>query len=98
MSTDTALNTDRTFPLRFALPREFVPVDLTAEPAERAEKLHRRLVESLPQLTDEQKLHVLMANQYVVGRMLAEGVLYAATFLGRSDHDPTALTTAQFIV
>ncbi|GAA1238752.1 hypothetical protein GCM10009676_24170 [Prauserella halophila] len=95
--TDTP-NSQRRFPLVFALPAQFRPVDLSADAATRASRLQEQLESSLPGLSGEQLLHVLLANQYSVERMLDEGVIYAATFLGRSDRDPNAASMAQFSV
>lgn len=87
-----------TFPLKFSLPAEFRPIDLACDAAQRAEALHEQLLTNLPDLTADQRLHVLLANQYMVERMVSEGVIYAATFLGRSDRDASALSVAQFHV
>ncbi|OLT45129.1 hypothetical protein BJF85_01560 [Saccharomonospora sp. CUA-673] len=86
----------RPFPLTFALPTEFRAVDLTADAATRATRLQAELDRTLPGLEDEQRLHLIVANQYAVERMLDEGVLYAATFIGRSDRRPGAASIAQF--
>ncbi|MBB3661168.1 hypothetical protein FB384_000072 [Prauserella sediminis] len=95
--TDT-VNPQQRFPLAFTLPAEFRPADLTADAATRATRLQEQLESSLPGLSGEQLLHVVMANQYAVERMLDEGVLYAATFVGRSDREPNAASMAQFSV
>ncbi|MCP2252244.1 hypothetical protein LY13_000983 [Prauserella aidingensis] len=84
--------------MAFALPAEFRPVDLSADAATRAARLQEQLASSLPGLSGEQLLHVIMANQYAVERMIDEGVLYAATFLGRSEREPDAASMAQFSV
>lgn len=96
--TDHIQDENDRFPLEFSVPGEFTPIDLTSSPAERAEKLYGALTAYSPDLTPLQIAHLLAANQYMVERMINEGVLYAATFTGRSDRDPTAATTAQFIV
>lgn len=83
-----------TFPLKFALPQGFQPIDLAETPNRRADRLLGRL-SALP---PEERLHVVLANQYMVERMVEEGVIYAATFVGRSERDPAAATTAQFTV
>lgn len=85
-------------PLTFALPEEFRSVDFGEEPASRAERLYEQLRSSLPGLTAEEQLHILLANQYAIERMVDEGVIYAANFLGRSERDPTAPSIAQFTV
>lgn len=97
LDTDTP-NSQQRFPLAFALPAEFRPVDLSADASTRATQLQERLESSLPELAGEQLLHVLMANQYAVERMVDEGVIYAATFLWRSERDPSAASMAQFSV
>lgn len=98
MPTDTEGTHGSRFPLAFALPTEFRPIDLTADSATRATRLYDELNHTLPDLDEEQLLHLLVANQYAAERMIDEGVIYAATFLGRSDRDPGAASTAQFTV
>lgn len=87
-----------TFPLRFGLPAKFTPIDLSADFETRMKRLHNQLASAAPNVSEAERLHLLLANQYAVERMLTEGVIYAATFLGRSDRNPTTATTAQFTV
>lgn len=82
------------FPLKFALPHGFHPIDMSEPPDRRAERLY----DQLSGLTPEQRVPVVLANQYAVERMMEEGVIYAASFVGRSERDSTAATTAQFTV
>jgi hypothetical protein len=99
MTSSTALDGKTSdFPLGFTLPDGFQEVDLAATPASRADRLLDSLEKTLPELTGEEKLHLVFANQYSVERMVAGGVIYAANFVGRSDVDLTAATTAQFSV
>jgi hypothetical protein len=94
MITNKITDDETRFPLTFALPQGFHPVDLSAPPDRRADLLY----DKLPWLTPEQRVNVVLANQYGVERMIEEGVIYAASFVGRSERDQTAATTAQFTV
>ncbi|MGH3622489.1 MAG: hypothetical protein ACRDQ5_11965 [Sciscionella sp.] len=84
------------FPYRFRLPQGFHELDLAERPEPRAERLLDSLRQNLPGITDEQLIHAIIGNQYAVERLVDEGTIYAANFIGRSDHDPTAASTAQF--
>lgn len=86
------------FPLAFSLPEGFRSIDLRSEPARRGDELLERLNAAMPSLTGEDALHVVLANQFLAERMIEEGVVYAASFLGRSEQDPTAASTATFTV
>lgn len=99
MTIGAALDDDEeTWPLKFDLPTAFQPIDLHADAADRGADLYAKLEEAQLPLTEEQRLWLLLTNQRLVERMIQQGVAYAATFLGRSDRDTTALTTAQFTV
>lgn len=84
--------------LEFELPSSFQAIDLSADAADRGAELYAKLQATQLPLTEDQRLWLLLTNQRLVERMIREGVLYAATFFGRSERDRTALTTAQFTV
>lgn len=86
------------FPITFELQHGFQEVDLTADPDARAEQLIQRLRRSIPGLSAEQQLNIVLTYQYAIERMIAEGVIYSSNFVGRSRRNPTAATTAQFAV
>lgn len=86
------------FPLSFALPEGFSEIDLNEDAADRAQRLNQQLERTVPMLTGWQQAHLLLANQYMIGQMLRQGIIYAATFVGRSEQDSTAVSTAQFTV
>ena len=86
------------FPYRFRLPQGFHELDLAERPEARAERLLDSLQQSLPGIPEEQLIYALVGNQYAVERLIDEGAVYAANFLGRSEHEPTAASTALFTV
>lgn len=86
------------FPLGFTLPEGFHELDLSESPECRAERLNEQLERTLPDLTVEQTAHLLLANQFAVEQLVGNGAVFAANFLGRSDRDETAATTAQLVV
>lgn len=86
------------FPFTFDVPETFQEVDLHADAADRAEELHAKLREVQFGLTEEELLGLLLTNQRLVEQLIEQDVVYVATFLGRSEFDTTALSTAQFTV
>ncbi|RCW45159.1 hypothetical protein DFQ14_103123 [Halopolyspora algeriensis] len=98
MSSTEATDTSSGFPLTFSLQPGFEPIDFTETPQQRAEKLLDSLQNTLPGQSGEQYLRVILAYEYSIQRMLEEGALYAANFVGRSARDPSAATTAQLTV
>lgn len=86
------------FPLTFDVPESFQEVNLHADAADRAEELYDKFQELHSGLTEEQLLTLLLTNQQLVEQMIEQDIVYAATFLGRSENDTTALTAAQFTV
>ncbi|MDR7301057.1 hypothetical protein [Haloactinomyces albus] len=98
MSSTEKTDKSSDFPLTFSLHPGFNPIDLTQNPQTRSEKLLESLQSTIPELSGEQYLRVILAYEYSIQRMLEEGVIYAANFVGRSQQDPSAATTAQFTV
>lgn len=98
MSSTTEREARGTFPLAFGIHPGFEPVDLALGPEERANHLIWSLGENMPELENEQVLHLVLANDHLAEAMLSGGVIYAANFVGRSQRDPTSATTAQFTV
>ncbi len=96
LTVETA--TQEKLPLRFAVPREFVELDLAEQPETRAERLIEAMARTLPDTTIEQRVHFVLATEYMVQLMRQSGVVYAATLLARAEDEPPRLTTAQFTV
>ncbi|SDP02367.1 hypothetical protein SAMN04487905_101476 [Actinopolyspora xinjiangensis] len=96
MTRSVSGDSSDTFPLSFGLHPGFQPVDFNESSADRAERLFESARSALPGLTEEQCLRLVVANEYLVRRMAEEGIIYAASFVGRSARDTTAATTAQF--
>ncbi|MBB3051910.1 hypothetical protein FHS23_002939 [Prauserella isguenensis] len=94
----TESNPAATFPLTFSLPDEFREIDLHSDPATRADALYVRMKQYAPGLPTGRQLHLIAAQEALVERMVAEGVLYAAALITRSAGDPLMLSTAQFTV
>lgn len=86
------------FPLTFSLPDEFREIDLHSDPAVRADALYVRMKQYAHGLSTEQQLHLIAAQEALIERMAAEGVLYAAALIAQSDAEPSRLSTAQFTV
>lgn len=93
-----AASPDQVFPLTFNLPDVFERIDLTSSPEIRADHLLDAIERNLPELSQEDRLRLVFANQHAVERMLLGGVIFAANFVGRSEVDRTAASTAQFSV
>jgi hypothetical protein len=85
---------DADFPYTFSLPSEFVRVDLDT----RASALRMSEQLSNAGIPEDQVSHALVHQEYMLVSLLENDVLYAATFLGRSSVDPSALTAALFTV
>lgn len=98
MTTTDVPEKAQPFPLTFTIPAGFHQVDLHEDPGQRAQRLRQSLQRTLPTLGEDELLHVIFANEYVIDRMIADGAIYCANFIGRSDRDPTAASTAQFVV
>lgn len=98
MSYPETTDTSSDLPITFSLQPGFSPIDFTESSQQRAENLLSSLRHSMPELPGEQCLQAILAYEYSIQRMLSEGVLYAANFVGRSAQDPSAATTAQFTV
>jgi hypothetical protein len=89
----------KTLPLWFDVPAEFTRIDLAATPEERAAGLIEQLTQAIPDASPEQRLHLALAREAVIARMLEAGAVYAATLLARTDEaEPPRLITAQFTV
>lgn len=97
---NSAVATDQSgdFPLTFSLQPGFVPVDLAESSQQRAEKLLDSLQHTMPELDESRFLRVILAYEYSIQRMLEEGAIYAANFVGRSAQNSSTATTAQFTV
>lgn len=91
-------DTDSLFPFRFQLPEGFHPINLAATTDERIQSTYNRLRAVVPSWSDEQHLEATAAAAVAVETMLANGVVYAATFLGRSERVPNSATMANFTV
>ncbi|MFD0205827.1 MULTISPECIES: hypothetical protein [Saccharothrix] len=99
-----------TLPFTFDVPPQFTPMDLAAEPADRAARTARLIADAWPEATAAQRTALLSAQETLVARLREAGVRYAATVLEPAgpttglftialhptrDHDPlTALATA----
>lgn len=73
-------------------------MDLTEDPAVRAQRVQNSLKRALPTLGDDEVSHATFANEFLVQRLRAEGAMYCANFVGRSERDTSAASTAQFVV
>ncbi|MDV6012342.1 hypothetical protein [Haloechinothrix sp. LS1_15] len=85
-------------PLTFKLQSGFLPINFSLDTETRANQLIDALRTTVPNLTNEEVLHVVMVNQYMVEHIISEGIIFAANFVGRSRQDFTSATTAQFTV
>lgn len=81
-------------PVWFTVPDTFTGLDLGDDAGARVV----RLVELTSSLTDEQRLHLVLAQELMIESLRRGHVVYAAHCLARSDGDPPRLSFAQFSV
>lgn len=86
------------FPLIFALPDVFHRIDLTEHPTDRARHLADRLQANLHAISEDELACSVIYYQHMIERMVNDGIIYAANFVGRSEYNPTAASTALFTV
>lgn len=82
------------FGLWFSVPDTFTALDLGSDAEQRVGQMLARTTT----LTDEQRLHVVVAQEVLIETMRHSDVGYAATSLVRVDGDVPRLSVAQFTV
>ncbi|QWF84221.1 hypothetical protein [Amycolatopsis sp. CA-230715] len=86
------------FPFRFSLPAGFTDLDLTATIEERANELLDSIDVAFPSLSNEERLRLVLANQFAVEQLVETGARFVSNFVGRSEVDSSAASTAQLSV
>lgn len=89
---------DQTVPFYFTVPGQFSELPLTEDPEARVRRTFERVAASLRSATDAERVHVTFLQEYLLAKLLAEGAVYAALCLCRSETHPGKLSTAQFAI
>ncbi|WP_141134656.1 hypothetical protein [Haloechinothrix alba] len=85
-------------PLYFSVPPVFQEIDLDGDPEERVRRSFERFGAALEGATPEQCGSLTLQQEVMIGELLEQGAIYAATCLVRTEDEPPRLSTAQFTV
>lgn len=92
MTVTNPLVEDQTVPFYFSVPGHFSEIPLTEDPETRVRSTFQRVA------TDAERVHVTFLQEYLQAKLLAEGAVFAALCLCRSEADPRKLSTALFAI
>ncbi|MCE7007911.1 hypothetical protein LWC34_34580 [Kibdelosporangium philippinense] len=81
-----------------SVPEQFTPIDLAEDFETRVLRTIRQAEYALPGSTPEQRMHLALAQEAMIGKMLEQGVRYAATCVAKTEDERPSLTMANLTV
>jgi hypothetical protein len=99
MNVSAKLGVDNTsLPLRFTVPEQLHEIDLTEDAEARVQRAYANATAIMRGSTEEQRVSVVFTQEMMITELLAQGAVYAAQLVARSDAEPDKLATAQYAV
>lgn len=85
-------------PLRFTVPDQLTEIDLQEDPENRVDRTLQNLTRNLPGISFKDRIATVYAQERALSKLTAEGAVFVAQCVARSEANPSRLCVAQFSI